>query len=83
VPGVEHQLRDLMVVDPVQTPLDSPVVSAVERAIGRVLDRQASKSQSGCHKPCRIAGSALHRYGGSSRHQLTIAGSTFVSTRRC
>jgi succinyl-diaminopimelate desuccinylase len=42
VPGVEHQLRDLMVVEPVQTPHDSPVVSAVERAIGRVLDRQAT-----------------------------------------
>jgi len=42
VPGVEHEIRDLMVVDPVQTPHDSPVVSAVERAIGRVLDRQAT-----------------------------------------
>jgi len=42
VPGVEHELRDLMVVEPVQTPRDSPVVSAVERAIGRVLDRQAT-----------------------------------------
>jgi succinyl-diaminopimelate desuccinylase len=42
VPGVEHELRDLMVVEPVQTPHDSPVVSAVERAIGRVLDRQAT-----------------------------------------
>ena len=42
VPGVEHELFDLMVVDPVQTPYDSPVVSAVERAIGRVLDRQAT-----------------------------------------
>jgi succinyl-diaminopimelate desuccinylase len=42
MPGVEHELRDLMVVDPVQTPRDSPVVTAVERAIGRVLDRQAT-----------------------------------------
>src|SRR4029079_12717389 len=42
VPGVEHELRDFMVVDPVQTPHDSPVVSAVERAIGRVLDRQGT-----------------------------------------
>ena len=41
VPGVEHELFDLMVVEPVQTPHDSPVVVAVERAIGRVLDRQA------------------------------------------
>ena len=42
MPGVEHEIRDLMVVEPVQTPHDSPVVSAVERAIGRVLDRQAT-----------------------------------------
>jgi succinyl-diaminopimelate desuccinylase len=42
VPGVEHELRDLMVVEPVQTPHDSPVVGAVERAIGHVLDRQAT-----------------------------------------
>jgi len=42
VPGIEYMLRDLMVVEPVQTPRDSPVVSAVERAIGRVLDRQAT-----------------------------------------
>jgi succinyl-diaminopimelate desuccinylase len=42
VPGVEHELRDLMVVEPVQTPYDSPVVRAVERAIGCVLDRQAT-----------------------------------------
>jgi len=42
VPGVEHELRDLMVVEPVQTPEDSPVVSAVERAIERVLDRRAT-----------------------------------------
>jgi succinyl-diaminopimelate desuccinylase len=42
VPGVEYELRDLMVVEPVLTPHDSPVVNAVERAIARVLDRQAT-----------------------------------------
>ena len=42
VPGVEYELRDLMVVEPVLTPHGSPVVSAVERAIARVLDRQAT-----------------------------------------
>jgi len=42
VPGVEYDLRDLMVVEPVLTPHGSPVVSAVERAIARVLDRQAT-----------------------------------------
>ena len=42
VPGVEYELRDLMVVEPVLTPHDSPVVSAVERAIARVLGRQAT-----------------------------------------
>jgi succinyl-diaminopimelate desuccinylase len=35
--GVEYELRDLMVVDPVLTPEDSPVVSALDRAIRRVL----------------------------------------------
>src|SRR6266545_828062 len=42
VPGVDYELRDLMVVEPVLTPHGSPVVSAVERAIARVLDRQAT-----------------------------------------
>src|SRR4029450_4105700 len=42
MPGVEHQIRDLMVVEPGQTPHDSPGVSAVERAMGRVRDRQAT-----------------------------------------
>jgi succinyl-diaminopimelate desuccinylase len=42
VPGVEYDLRDLMVVEPVLTPHGSPVVSAVERAIARVLDRPAT-----------------------------------------
>jgi len=42
LPGVEYELRDLMVVEPVLTPLDSPVVSAVARAIARVLDAPAT-----------------------------------------
>jgi succinyl-diaminopimelate desuccinylase len=42
VPGVEYDLRDLMIVEPVLTPSGSPVVSAVERAIARVLDTTAT-----------------------------------------
>ena len=42
VPGVEYDLRDLMIVEPVLTPSGSPVVSAVERAIARVLDTPAT-----------------------------------------
>ena len=42
LPGVEYEIRDLMVVDPVLTPHDSPVVTAVDRAIARVLDRTAT-----------------------------------------
>jgi succinyl-diaminopimelate desuccinylase len=41
-PGLEYELRDLMVVDPVLTPHGSPVVIAVERALRRVLDRPAT-----------------------------------------
>src|SRR5476649_1236978 len=37
VPGIEYELRDLMVVNPVQTPPGSPVVGALEGAIRRVL----------------------------------------------
>jgi succinyl-diaminopimelate desuccinylase len=37
LPGVSYELRDLMVVDPVQTPTDAPVVGALDRAIRRVL----------------------------------------------
>ena len=40
--GVEYDLRDLMVVEPVLTPRLSPVVVAVERAIARVLDTTAT-----------------------------------------
>ena len=35
--GVECELRDLMVVEPVQTPRESPVIGALEAAIRRVL----------------------------------------------
>ena len=35
--GVECELRDLMVVEPVQTPRESPVIAALEGAIRRVL----------------------------------------------
>jgi succinyl-diaminopimelate desuccinylase len=35
--GVEYALRDLMIVDPVQTPRDSPVIGALDGAIRRVL----------------------------------------------
>jgi succinyl-diaminopimelate desuccinylase len=42
LPGVEYDLRDLMIVEPVLTPSGSPVVSAVERAIARVLDTPAT-----------------------------------------
>ena len=37
MPGLEYELRDLMVVDPVLTPDGSPVVTALDRAIRRVL----------------------------------------------
>jgi succinyl-diaminopimelate desuccinylase len=37
-----YELRDLLVVHPVQTPDDSPVIDAVERAIEQVLGRQAT-----------------------------------------
>jgi succinyl-diaminopimelate desuccinylase len=42
LPGVEHEIRDLMVVDPVQTPRDSPVVGALGGAIRQVLGTTAS-----------------------------------------
>jgi succinyl-diaminopimelate desuccinylase len=38
-PAVEHEVRDLMIVEPVMTPAGSPLVPAFERAIGRVLGR--------------------------------------------
>ena len=42
MPGVEYDLRDLMVVDPVQTPAGSPLVSALDTAIRRVLGTSPS-----------------------------------------
>src|SRR5205807_318259 len=36
-PGVEFELRDLMIVDPVLTPHGSPVVAAIDGALERVL----------------------------------------------
>jgi len=39
--GVDHAIRDLMVVEPVMTPNDSPVVAAVDAAIRRVLATDA------------------------------------------
>ncbi|HYM22983.1 MAG TPA: acetylornithine deacetylase/succinyl-diaminopimelate desuccinylase family protein [Vicinamibacterales bacterium] len=40
-PGVEHELRDLMVVEPVMTPHASPVVAHVGAAIRRILGSDA------------------------------------------
>jgi succinyl-diaminopimelate desuccinylase len=40
-PGVEYELRDLMVVDPVRTPDGSPLVGALDGAIRRVLGTAA------------------------------------------
>jgi len=39
--GIDHEIRDLMVVEPVMTPRDSPVVTAVDAAIRRVLATNA------------------------------------------
>jgi succinyl-diaminopimelate desuccinylase len=39
--GVEYELRDLMIVDPVQTPSDSPLIVALDSAIRRVLGSNA------------------------------------------
>jgi succinyl-diaminopimelate desuccinylase len=40
-PGVDYELRDLMVVEPVRTPDGSPLVAALDRAVRRVLGRSA------------------------------------------
>lgn len=42
IPGIEHAIRDLMVVEPVQTPRGSPVVGALDGAIRRVLGSAAT-----------------------------------------
>jgi succinyl-diaminopimelate desuccinylase len=41
IPGLEVELRDLLVVHPVRTPSDAPVIPALERAVRRVLGREA------------------------------------------
>jgi len=42
MPGVEYDMRDLMVVEPVRTPDDSPLVGALDGAIARVLGTKAT-----------------------------------------
>ncbi|MBI3401593.1 MAG: acetylornithine deacetylase/succinyl-diaminopimelate desuccinylase family protein [Acidobacteria bacterium] len=42
MPGVEHDVRDLMVVEPVRTPDGSPLVDALDGAIARVLGKRAT-----------------------------------------
>jgi succinyl-diaminopimelate desuccinylase len=42
LPGIEYELRDLMVVEPVLTPPGSPVIGALDGAIRRVLGAPAS-----------------------------------------
>jgi succinyl-diaminopimelate desuccinylase len=41
LPGIEYELRDLMVVDPVKTPDGSPLIGALDTAIRRVLGSNA------------------------------------------
>jgi succinyl-diaminopimelate desuccinylase len=41
MPGLDYDLRDLMVVDPVRTPDGSPLVGALDGAIQRVLGSKA------------------------------------------
>jgi succinyl-diaminopimelate desuccinylase len=40
-PGVEYDIRDLMIVHPTKTPEGSPLVAALEGAILKLLDRPA------------------------------------------
>jgi succinyl-diaminopimelate desuccinylase len=42
IPGFRYDLRDLMVVNPVQTPADAPVIGVLGRAIAGVLGRDAT-----------------------------------------
>ena len=42
LPGVSYDMRDLIVVEPVQTPSHSPLIGAFGRSIGRVLGSTAS-----------------------------------------
>jgi succinyl-diaminopimelate desuccinylase len=40
-PGLRYELRDRMIVHPVEAPLGSPLVASLERSIGEVLGRPA------------------------------------------
>jgi len=42
VPGLSHDVRDLMVVHPTQTPVGSPLVASLEQSIQRVLERPST-----------------------------------------
>jgi succinyl-diaminopimelate desuccinylase len=41
VPGLRYELRDRMVVHPVEAPADSPLIASLRRSIATVLGRQA------------------------------------------
>lgn len=41
IPGMKYELRDVMVVEPVQTPAGSPLIGALDGAIRRVLGSAA------------------------------------------
>jgi len=42
IPGLSYELRDRMVVHPVQTPEGSPLTAALQRAIGEVKGKEAA-----------------------------------------
>jgi succinyl-diaminopimelate desuccinylase len=42
IPGFRYELRDVMVVEPVQTPSSSPLVATLARGIRQVLGREAA-----------------------------------------
>ena len=42
MPGIDYEMRDLMVVDPVRTPDGSPLIGALDVAIRRVLGSDAT-----------------------------------------
>jgi succinyl-diaminopimelate desuccinylase len=42
VPGLDYEVRDLLVVHPTRTPPDSPVLGALDRALRRVLGRKGT-----------------------------------------
>lgn len=43
LPGIEYELRDLMIVEPVQTPAGSPLIGALDSAIHRILGITAQR----------------------------------------